>query len=353
MKLYLNVTIIFLIWVFSTFAIFYFGFLSFPNSGNFSQDFFQSLANWDGGHFLSIAQNGYQEKFQYAFFPLYPMLVSFVNQIIGDYQFSAILISIICIFFAMQLLYRLVSFDFSKILAQKSVLLLLIFPTSFYFLVSYSESLFLVLTILTFYFLRQKKLFLATLAAILVSATRLVGLAVVLGFLIEVQLTQGFNKKNWYVLFAPLGFAAFCAYLYSQTGDPFYFTVAENHWQRSLSLPGVSFWEGIKGLVNGQSIKSYPNVVLDLAFAIFGLGLTIRTWRFLPVSYAVYSLVSIAIPLFTPTLSSIPRFLLPIFPIFIVLALVKNEYAKLSYQIISLMLLSLMATLFINGYWVS
>ncbi|MBI3103784.1 hypothetical protein HYZ05_02500 [Candidatus Daviesbacteria bacterium] len=353
MKLYPNVTIIFLIWILSVFAIFYFGFLSFPNSGNFSRDFFQSLSNWDGGHFLSIAENGYQEKFQYAFFPLYPMLIRLVNQIIGNYNLSAILISITCIFFATQLFYRLVSFDFSKMLAQRCILFLLFFPTSFYFLVSYSESLFLLLTVLTFYFLRQKKLFLATAAAILVSATRLVGLAVVLGFLIEVQLVYGFSKKNWYVLFAPLGFAAFCIFLYTKTGDPFYFTVAENHWQRSLSLPGVGFWEGIKGLVNGQSIKSYPNVVLDLAFAIFGLGLALRTWRFLPMSYSIYSLVSIAIPLLTPTLSSIPRFLLPIFPIFIVLALVKNEYVKLFYQVIALMLLSVLAILFINGYWVS
>lgn len=353
MKLYPNITVIFLLWLFSIISIFYFGLLSFPNSGNFSGNFLQSFVNWDGNHFVSIAEKGYQEKFQYAFFPLYPIIIKSVNYFIGSYHLSAVLISIISAFFALQMLFKLISLDFSKKLAHTTVLFILFFPTSFYLIVSYSESLFLFLTVAAFYFLRQKKLLLATVAAIMVGATRFVGLAVILGFLLEIHLTSGFNRKNWYVLFAPLGFLSFCLYLYLNTGDPFYFLTAENNWQRTLSLPGLNFWQAIKGLINFGSFSNNPNVVLDLSFAIFGLGLAIRTLRFLPVSFSVYSLVSIAIPLFTPTLSSIPRFILPIFPIFIVLALVKNEYIKLFYQIISLMLLSALATLFINGYWVS
>lgn len=353
MKLYSNITLIFLIWAFAIYVIFYFGFLAFPNSGIFSKDFFESLSNWDGGHFTGIAENGYKEDYQYAFFPLYPIVIKLVNYFIGNYNLSAVLISVGSVFFALQMLFKLISLDFSKKLAHTTVLFILFFPTSFYLIVSYSESLFLLLAVATFYFLRQKKLILATCAAILVGATRFVGLAVILGFLLEIQLTSGFNRKNWYVLFAPLGFLSFCLYLYLNTGDPFYFLTAESHWQRTLSLPGLNFWQAIKGLINFGSFSSNPNVVLDLAFAIFGLGLTLRSLRFLPISFSVYSLISIAIPLFTPTLSSIPRFILPIFPIFIVLALVKNEYIKLIYQIISLMLLSALAILFINGYWVS
>lgn len=352
MKLYSNITFIFLIWAFAIFMIFYFGLLAFPNSGTFSKDFFQSLSNWDGGHFTGIAKDGYRENYQYAFFPLYPITIKFVNFFVGNYNLSAVLISVGSIFFALHILFKLISLDFGRKLAQNTILFLLFFPTSFYSLVGYSESLFLFLTVATFYFLRQKKLFWATVAAIMVGATRFVGLAVILGFLLEIQISLGFNKKNWYVLFAPLGFLSFCLYLYLNTGDPFYFLTAESHWQRTLSLPGLNFWQAIKGLINPGSFSSNPNVVLDLTFAIFGLGLTFRSLRFMPISYSVYSLISIAIPLFTPTLSSIPRFILPIFPIFIVLALVKNEYVKLFYQIISLMLLSILSVLFISGYWV-
>lgn len=353
MKLYSNITIIFLIWAFAIFMIFYFGFLAFPNSGTFSKDFFLSLSNWDGGHFIGIAEHGYKEDYQYAFFPLYPVIIKSVNYFIGNYNLSAVLISIISVFFALHILFKLISLDFGKKPAQNTILFLLFFPTSFYFLVSYSESLFLLLTISTFYFLRQKKLFLATFAAILAGAARFAGIAVILGFLLEIYLTSGFNKKNWYVVLAPLGLFTYCAYLYLNTGDLFFFVSAQTHWQRTLSLPGMSFFQAVRGLIDTRSLSSNPNVVLDLSFAILGLGLAIRTFRFLPISYSVYSLISIVIPLLTSTLSSIPRFILPVFPIFIVLTLVKNEYIKLFYQIISLMFLSVLAVLFINGYWVS
>lgn len=313
----------------------------------------QSFSNWDGGHFIGIAENGYKENFQYAFFPLYPIIIKLVNYFIGNYNLSAVLISIISVFFALHILFKLISLDFGKKPAQNTILFLVFFPTSFYFLVSYSESLFLLLTIAAFYFLRERKLFLATFAAILAGATRFAGIAVILGFLLEVYLTSGFNKKNWYVILAPLGLFSYCVYLYLNTGDPFFFVSAQTHWQRTLSLPGMNFFQAIRGLADISLLRSNPNVILDLSFAILGLGLAIRTLRFLPISYSVYSLISIAIPLFTPTLSSIPRFILPVFPIFIVLALLKNEYGKLFYQVISLMFLSVLAVLFINGYWVS
>lgn len=344
MKLYPNVTLIFIIWLVAALIISYIGFTQIPNSGKFSTDFFKSLGNWDGGHFLSIAQFGYKEKIQYAFFPLYPMLIKAVNQFTQDFLIAGILISTTATFFGIHLLYRLVSYDFDKKIAQKAVLALLLFPTSFYFLVSYSEGLFFFLTVLTFYFLRQNKLLWACIAAALVSATRLVGLAVVAGLWVEVLTRQGFNRKNWYLVLAPLGFLIYCFFLYKQTGDPFYFITAESNWQRTLAVPGAGFW---------QTFKNMPAGILDLGFAIFGLGFVIRAFRFLPASFSVFSLLAVSIPLLTPTLSSIPRFLLPVFPIFIVMALVKNYYINLILQILSISLLAIFTTLFISGYWVS
>ncbi|MDP3948274.1 MAG: hypothetical protein Q8P87_01020, partial [bacterium] len=164
---------------------------------------------------------------------------------------------------------------------------------------------------------------------------------------------QGLNRKNWYILFAPLGFIAYCIFLYNQTGDPFYFITAENHWQRVLTTPGIGFWETLKNIINGGLTTINFNVFLDLIFAIFGVGFAIRTFRFLPTSFAIYSLLSVGIPLFTPTLSSMPRFLLPVFPLFILVALIKNPYLQLCFQMLSLVLLGILAATFAAGYWVS
>ena len=352
MKLYPNIVSLFVLWLVCFTFIAYFGFISFPHSGKFSDNFFMSLANWDGGHFLGIAEYGYMEKFQYAFFPLYPMLIRALNSVVQNYLFSALLISVMSSFLALNLLYRLILQDFDKKIAQKAILALIFFPTSFYFLTAYSEGLFFLLVIATFFLKSKGKLFWATILASLASATRLAGIALVLAFMVEV-LIEGKGKKNWYVFFAPLGFVIYCYYLNLQTSDPFYFITAQTYWLRNLALPGVGFWETIKALTSGELLTKNFNGFLDLIFAVFGLGMIIRSFRFLPPFYCVYGLSSILLPLLTPSLSSIPRFLLPIFPIFILMALVKNQNVFLFYQLISIMLLSAFAILFINGYWVS
>lgn len=353
MKLYPSINTIFIVWLVCLLIISYLGFSTLPHSEKLSNDFPGSFSNWDGGHFLAIAQKGYQENFQYAFFPFYPLVVKSLAQFTNSFLLSGVLISLLSFYFGIQFLYKLICKDFDKKIAQKAITALVFFPTSFYFLTAYSEGLFFLLVVLTFYFLRSNKLFLATIFASLASSTRLVGLAVVLALILEVQLTIGINKKNWFVLLAPLGFLIYAYVLYHQTGDPFYFLTAEKHWQRQLAVPIFGFWDTIKNITTGGFLASHVNPVLDLIFAIFGLGLAIRSFRFLPISYSVYAFVSIALPLFTPTLSSVPRFLLPIFPIFILLGLIKNNFFNQFYQVLSLMLLTIFTVLFINGFWVA
>ncbi len=353
MKLYPHVSLFFSIWLVSILLISYFGFLRLPHSGTFGNNFFQSFSNWDGGHYLGIAEFGYSEKFQYAFFPLYPMLVRFLNGIIGSFFWSGVIVSLICSFLGIQLFYKLALLYFDKTIAKKVILLLLVFPTSFYFLTAYSEGLFFLLVVASFLFFKKSKFLYAAIFVSLASVTRIAGLGLVLALILEIQITTGFNKKNWFILLSPLGFLIYCFYLFNQTGDPFYFLQAELHWQRSLTIPYISFWETIKSLsIPGFAAKNF-NALLDLGFAVFGVGLTIRSFRFLPPAFCIYALISVLFPLFTPTLSSIPRFLLPIFPIFMLLANIKKEGLIFGYQLISTMLLAVFTILFVCGYWVS
>lgn len=342
----------FFIWVVVLVAVAYFGFSTFPHSENFNYDFINRFANWDGGHYLAIAKVGYKDKFQYAFFPLFPLLIKALNNITENYLTAALVISVGSSFLAVRLLYKLVAGDFDKKIAEKTIIIMLLFPTSFYLLTAYSEGLFLFLSVATFYFSKKNKLLAATIFASAASATRLAGVAVILGFLAEVLIFKGLNKKNWYVILAPLGFIAYCWYLFSKTGDPFYFVTAENHWLRTISVPGLGFWESIKWLVSGQ-VSQNIGALMDFIFAVFGAGMVIRTFRFMPIAFSVYSLASVLLPFFTPSLTSLPRFILPIFPIFILMGFVKNQYIIFVYQLISVMLLGLFLTRFINGFWVA
>lgn len=352
MKLYPNVTVVISIWAVVVSAIFYFSFSFLPHSELFPHDFLSNLANWDGGHYLGIAKNGYTQN-QFVFFPFYPMLINLISRITGDFLSAGLIISFISIFLAANLLYYLVKIDFGKQYADLALLALLFFPLSFHFLTLYAESLFLFLTLATFVFTRKKRYILATVCAAFASATRLAGLATVLSLVLSVYLTEGFNRKNWWVVFSPLGLLIYCFYLYTQTGDLFYFVTGQTaFWQGGLVWPGSSVVFSIRHLTLEAVSANFRNL-LDVVFALFGIFGVWQVWRKLSLDYTIFSVVSLMLPLFSPTIVALPRYVLTIFPIFIVLCFYKNQYLRLFYQMISLMLLSVYIILFINGYWVS
>lgn len=353
MKLYPSISIFVGIWILSVLIIFYFIFSFLPHSDLFPNYFLGNLANWDGGHYLGIAKNGYS-AIQYVFFPLYPLLINIFNRITGDFLTSALVISFYSIFLAANLMYRLVSIDYGKDKAFNSVIMLLVFPLSFHFLTVYTESLFLLLTVATFFFARKQKYFLATICAGLASATRLAGIATVLGLILPIYLTQGINRKNWIIIFSPFGLIAYSLYLYSVTGDPFYFIKAESSfWHGGLVLPGSALIFSLKQLLTPDFIANNFRSLLDFSFVLFGAFGVWQVYKKLSLDYTIFSIVSFILPMFSPTIVAMPRYILTIFPIFIALSFYKNQYIVFFYQIISLMLLSIYAFLFINGYWVS
>lgn len=354
MKLYSNVTIIFFIWVLSVLTVSYFGFSSLPHSDLFPNDFLRSLANWDGGHYLGIAELRYKYNHQYVFFPLYPLLINFVSKFTGNFLTAGILISVLSSFLAFQLFFKLVLIDFGRDYAKRAILALLFFPMSFYFLTVYTEGLFFLLAVATFLFARKGNYVWACLFAALASATRVTGLAVVFGLVVNAFFTGGISRKNWFVLLSPTGFILYCIYLYIQTGDPFYFIAAQSHfWSSGLVFPGSALAFSFKQLINpGFIINNFRNL-LDFIFAVFGIFMVWRVWKVMSLDLAIYSMISLVLPLFSPTIVAIPRYLLTIFPIFIAFGLYKNQYLSIVYQVICLMLLSVYTILFINGFWTS
>lgn len=350
MKLYTNISLIFLIWSVSVFLVAYLGFSSFPSSAKVPS-FKGSLAIFDGGHYLTVAEYGYREKNQYAFFPLYPMLINLLEKITGSYLSAGLMISFVSQFLALNLFYQLISLEFGKKYALNSLWALLLFPTSFYSLIVYTESLFFLLCIATFLAMKKGNFYLATITCVLASATKLVGLPLVASFLVFVHAAEGFNKKNWYVFLAPLGFLLYSAYLYNTIGDPFYFVKAQTFWHGSFAFPGSSVFFVFKQLFNPEFIAGSFRDVLDFILVIFAAVMVWRVFVKLGVEYTIFSVGSLLLPLFSPTIAPMPRYILTIFPIFIVAGLLKDSIFIQFYRILSPMLLAVFVLLFINGIW--
>src|SRR5258706_5842641 len=84
-----------------------------------------------------------------------------------------------CIFLvSLFVFYKIIRFDYPKKVAYLSLVALLVFPTSFFFGSVYTESLFLFLSLLSFYFARKKWWILAGISGMLLSGTRIVGIAI-------------------------------------------------------------------------------------------------------------------------------------------------------------------------------
>lgn len=375
-----NIVILFLVWRIVLFAVSIFSINSIPL--NYTDRFLGggprnysilpeifSWANFDGEHYLSIAIFGYKE-WEQAFFPVYPGLISFFAKPFSTDLFSAILsstvvgllISNFAFLIALILVWELVSLDYSKKIAYLTIILLLVFPTSFYFGAVYSESLFLLVAVVSFYQLRKGNWILASLSGMLSSATRIFGLVLFPSFLIEAfQQRLSFAKMLWFLLI-PLGLAVYMVYQYLTVGDPFAFynlqeRVGEQHQKGITLLPQV-YYRYIKMLLT-VDIHSpiYQTIILEFFVGIVFFLLPVYGYfKKMRLSYLTFAMLGFLLPTVQGSFSSVPRYIIVLFPSFIALALWMSnlpKMLKIIFVSISALALFIQTSLFVRGYWVA
>lgn len=296
-------------------------------------------ANFDGAHYLTIAKIGYDGFGDQVFFPFYPLLINILTRIIPNSLISGLLISNGSIFLVGLMLFRMVKERFGEDVARWSVVFLFAFPTSFFFGSVYTESLFLLLVLLAFGVNGVWKL----IAAALAGATRLVGV---------------FSGMTGFV-----GAFAYMSYLWWRFGKPLFFLSAQSAFSNgraatfnSLVTPPQVVWRYIK-IFASASYQHYDFWVAVLEFTAFGLGFFVLGWlswrRSLPWRWLVFGWLAFLLPTFSGTFSSMPRYLLAVFPVFIWLAMIKNRYIRWGILGVSVILLGLLTALFTRGYWVA
>jgi len=301
-------------------------------------------ANFDGVHYLSIAQNGYFE-FQQAFFPMYPLLMrsignTFLN---NSYYFAGMAISNISIIGCLFLIWKLaeqVRIEGKKLTNEqiKQTLIFLMFaPTGFYFGSVYTESFFLLLTLLSFYFLAHNQKILFGISASIASATKVIGA----------------------LLLVPIGLIAYMLFLWQRYHDPLLFLHAQPAFGSNRSggelifLPQV-YWRYLKILFTVPLVQyDYWIALYELFMFHAALFLLWLSWKKkLPEKWIWFSLAAIISPTLTGSLSSMPRYVLAAFPIFFILGSLKGWARKIALGI-SLSLFIISTVLFTRGYWIS
>lgn len=328
-------------------------------------------AQFDGVHYLTIIMRGYHgaELIQ-AFFPLYPLMVKFLSFTAINTLLLGIAISTLCFLAALFILSRLAKVVVPSASPLKVILLLLLFPTSFFFTSFYTESLFLMLIVLGFWSIEKKSFALAGMFGALASATRLSGIFVLPAFLFvwwnhyKHMGLKGMVKPEsiasliWCCL-PLLGLGSYMLYLNQNFSDPLLFVHVQDKFgalretDKLILLYQVIF-RYVKMLLTVYPLSlTYFTVVFEFAAGILGIIGTILVYKFLPRHYFIYTLLSYLTPTLTGTFSSMPRYLLTIFPLFIVLSLKLPPKAYTIWLVVSAILLALTTIIFTTGKWVA
>lgn len=335
-----------------------------------------SHGGWDTQWYIDIAQRGYAWRnpagtTPAAFFPLYPVLIRTVETVTHrSWLLSALIVSNASFLGALIYLWKLVIWEFNERVAGRTLLYISVFPTALFFFAGYSESLFLFLTVASFFHLRRKQWLAAGVFAALASATRVTGVLLLLPLLYEYARAYNFSPRQMVtrgainLVLAPCGLLVFMLYLYYMVGDAFAFSHGQAAWQKIFT---AELWAGlletVRQIVSVQPAASFyeaHNLINGVAAAVF-LVSTVFAARRLSASYTIYMIAFWLVTLSSPAMAggypvpfiSMSRYVLSLFPVFIYFALLGRDMRLHDgYLVFCTAMLSLFTVQFLIGGWI-
>jgi hypothetical protein len=282
---------------------------------------------------------------EWAFFPFYPLLnISTMNLFDIDFDTSALIWSLILSIISILGTYwfGLIHFK-SHQNALFNSLLLFCFPFTFYFSFFYTEALFLLVVVFSFISIHYERYFLLMILLVPLSLLRPNGIVVLLplylyhleqrgillGFKMKWKEIFGLTniKQSLFFISSPIAFLLYCLYQYKMTGFYFAFMIAQKGWHKEFMFPLLSFFR--RG-----DLATYFNSIFTIGVIIYAIW----TRKKLPLSLNLLVLLSILLPLTAGSVTSMPRYISVIFPLFLTLTLymtgIKNKYIALAMLIL-------------------
>jgi len=335
----------------------------------FSKLFLAPWYRWDTSHYIEITDFGYDfDQVNSVWPPLYPFLIKVISFIFKPTLLSALVVSNLFFIFGLVLFYLLTKELFSEEMSKESIFYMVVFPTSFFFVAGYTESLFLFFSIAVFLFLRREKWLLAGIFCFLASITRVQGLFLTIPILYEliIEYRKDRNFKSFIInsfpsLYAPFSYGLFSLYIHFGLRNDWPWQTLSANWSLHFDFP----WKGLIGnvqLLLGKTIEYdvTPDLVkiLNLLSALLVIFFLIKLRKKIPVSISIYSWIMLFIAIGkiddNNALVSLTRYVLTIFPLFWGFALiVKNKYLKLGYFVVSISLQIVLLVYFYWWYWVA
>lgn len=216
------------------------------------------LRPWDADHYLGIIENWYvtegDPRLHIVFLPLYPAICRGLRALTGLSPFaSALIVSNAALVGSGLAVFRLTEGDGGAALGRRAMLLLMFCPMAYFYSIPYTESVFVLLTLLAVLCARRWRFALAVLFGAMAANARVVGMAVAIPIYWELLRADREAHESR----RPLSRALICAakvlpvaaglglYMfgnYRLHGNPLQFMVFQReHWSQSFGTLANTF----------------------------------------------------------------------------------------------------------------
>ncbi|MCO5185951.1 MAG: hypothetical protein M9965_18705 [Anaerolineae bacterium] len=373
--------------------------------------FLQAHVAWDSEYYLAIALDGYEAPYiervgtfvgstggprywpfvipggadgvvsdgfslSYAFFPFYPLLIRTLSvplsllglTALGTAALAGVIVSLLGALAASLAMFELGKDELGESGGLRAVYYLLIFPSAFFMSVVYTEGLFLGLAFSSLLLTRRGHLGWAALLAVLATYTRAVGVALFIPLLIAWVRDGGwlaldlewrqiyFSGLPWkaigraLLVFAPL--IAFVLWRVSYYGMAFS-RVEEEFFGRGLLSLGATYgsWRAAFENLFGTNQQATTYYLIEFGAIVLAFWACIRGLKRYP-DLAWFGLLVVVLSFTSGPAQGMHRYILAAPPVFLMLSEFgrKPLFDRL-WTLASVLLLSMMATLFIFDMW--
>ncbi len=339
--------------------------------------FWDAFVRHDSGWYFDIARNGYDfsgpmggGRSNIAYAPVYPLLMRYVGRLFGrapgDIYLGGIAVSWAAFVLAMIALHRLAALDVGDESgvafgpAARAVLLTAIFPFSFFFGAVYTESTFLLFTILSFYGFRRRQWVLGGVCGALAGATRVTGIlmwpALAWTAWRAASSPRDRIRAAAALVIATTGFAAYCLYVYWESGDPFLWATALTRWGAGYH-PGGMPWSAPIALARALMIRPYvyltsgPMAAYDALYGVTALAFVVATpfvWRRFGAAYGLFMAANLYVPLSSGSFEGLGRYCSVLFPCFIWLGSLRSARLFTALAVVFAMFYTLGLAMFVT-----
>ena len=338
----------------------------------FSHQYINVWKRWDTDWYLKIAAFGYDlTDGTVSYWPLYPWLIGRLGALTGNFLLSALLISNLAVLAAFILLYEVAQVEgLTSKQAGFAVISLAVFPSAFFLFAAYTDALFLAFVLGAWLAARRGHWLLAGLLGGFATLTRLQGalLMPVLGvlWLREAAELHLFEPTTWHksltalrnpiwlaILFPGLVFVGWNIHL-NVSGLGNVTGMLATHW----GIRTVAPWTGVWLFLNRLFTTSRVFIdYVDLAALTVILILLVYGWRRLDPILSFYAWLSLALFFMRGTpphlLDSFSRYMLAVFPAFLVMTEIPSRAVRISLWMVSFLLQLFLLMGFLDWRWVA